>query len=627
MDPLPHPSHPAGNGNRAAGPDRRPDTPRSGLAASGPWRGVPAGPGHPAAGGGRGRGHRPAAPMRCRPPRCTPWGSRPATAGGRPPPSRWWPTGRPSTACSGSSAAPAAAPKGPATAGCWSAAAPLASIGGNVAHAQPDLVAQAIAAAIPLAVLAMLEGLKGDAGEVTRLTAQAADPRPRGRARPARPAPPGHDRPTHRHHGPPGHRGARRIGSRRPALPAGPSPTDRTHGRGAAAGGLCPAAAGRPALDGPHPGRGRRLWPQQRRQLPATPAPTSCGAHPMSRPSCCCATPPSAMPPAASRSCPCTTHSPTTAASSPSPTTDSCRAPRWATGCSCRDPDCGQVGKHPLGSLVPHGVKEATTNRARVLAWWTRHPQANIGLATGHRFDVLDVDGPTGAQAIRDLRRPSMPWQSSGPLVRTGGGGWHYYLAPTGLGNVRPRDLEQVDWRGRGGYVVAPPSRHASGHPYQWVAGRDLDTPLGPGASCRCWSGCSIARPTDPPRSVAAPDRRRPRTTLWAGGTRPGAGPGRHRPQGPAQPAAVGSPPATSTTWSPPAPSTTTRSTRACCRPPNAAACSPTSPARPTAPWPPAARSAWPTPARPPTAPSPDPTHASPPPPARAGGERTQEGR
>jgi hypothetical protein len=50
----------------------------------------------------------------------------------------------------------------------------LASIGGNVAHAQPDLVARAIAAAIPLAVLAMLEGLKGDAGEVTRLATQAA---------------------------------------------------------------------------------------------------------------------------------------------------------------------------------------------------------------------------------------------------------------------------------------------------------------------------------------------------------------------------------------------------------------------------------------------------------------------
>jgi len=147
-------------------------------------------------------------------------------------------------------------------------------------------------------------------------------------------------------------------------------------------------------------------------------------------------------------------------------------------GCSCRDPGCGQPGKHPLGNLVPHGVKDATCNRARVLAWWTRHPQANIGLATGHRFDVLDVDGPAGEAAIRTLAA-THDLHSSGPLVRTGGGGWHFYLAPTGLGNTRPRDLEHVDWRGRGGYVVAPPSRHASGHPYQWVAGRDLDRPPG----------------------------------------------------------------------------------------------------------------------------------------------------
>jgi hypothetical protein len=146
--------------------------------------------------------------------------------------------------------------------------------------------------------------------------------------------------------------------------------------------------------------------------------------------------------------------------------------------CSCRDPSCGQVGKHPLGSLVPHGVKDATCNRARILAWWTRHPQANIGLATGHRFDVLDVDGPAGAQAIRTLAAEH-GLHSSGPLVRTGGGGWHYYLAPTGLSNVQPQGLEHVDWRGRGGYVVAPPSRHASGHPYQWIPGRTLEVSPG----------------------------------------------------------------------------------------------------------------------------------------------------
>jgi hypothetical protein len=151
--------------------------------------------------------------------------------------------------------------------------------------------------------------------------------------------------------------------------------------------------------------------------------------------------------------------------------------PQVWTGCSCGDRACGQVGKHPLGALVPHGLKEATTNRARVLAWWTRHPLANLGLATGHRFDVLDVDGSEGEQAMRAFAAEH-DLASSGPLVRTGGGGWHYYLAPTGLGNVHPRELEHVDWRGRGGYVVAPPSRHHAGHAYEFVPGRGLDAPL-----------------------------------------------------------------------------------------------------------------------------------------------------
>ena len=102
----------------------------------------------------------------------------------------------------------------------------LASIGGNVAHAQPNLVAQAIAAAIPLAVLAMLEGLKGDAGEVTRLTHATDLDRAAGPGQPGQ-LPEGTT--------------VRRTdtravlddagavnGSRRPTLSAGPSPTDRS---------------------------------------------------------------------------------------------------------------------------------------------------------------------------------------------------------------------------------------------------------------------------------------------------------------------------------------------------------------------------------------------------------------
>jgi hypothetical protein len=181
--------------------------------------------------------------------------------------------------------------------------------------------------------------------------------------------------------------------------------------------------------------------------------------------------------------------------------------PAVGTGCSCRDPSCGQPGKHPLGSLVPHGLKEATTNRARVLAWWTRHPQANIGLATGYRFDVLDVDGPAGERAIGQLAA-AHGLASSGPLVRTGGGGWHFYLAPTGLGNAQPRGLAHVDWRGRGGYVVAPPSRHASGYPYQWLAGRELDTPPGPVPSVLLerLQPRQLQRPTGPDQLPTAAD-------------------------------------------------------------------------------------------------------------------------
>jgi hypothetical protein len=152
--------------------------------------------------------------------------------------------------------------------------------------------------------------------------------------------------------------------------------------------------------------------------------------------------------------------------------------PGRPAGCSCRDLGCGQVAKHPLGALVPHGLLEATTNRARVLAWWTRIPQANIGLVCGQRFDVLDLDGPDALAALRTFAdRHGVALPVGGPVARTGRlvAGWHYYLAPAGLGR-RSGVLDRVDYQGRGAYVVAPPSRHASGHPYRWVRG--LDHPL-----------------------------------------------------------------------------------------------------------------------------------------------------
>jgi hypothetical protein len=136
--------------------------------------------------------------------------------------------------------------------------------------------------------------------------------------------------------------------------------------------------------------------------------------------------------------------------------------------CSCpRGPSCDRPAKHPL---LRHGVKEATIDPDHIGRWWHRWPQANVGLATGIYFDALDIDGPGGQAALRQLQEAA-DLRLRGPLVATGGGGWHYWFAPTGLGNRPPRGLAHVDWRGRGGCVLAPPSRHASGQPYRWLVG------------------------------------------------------------------------------------------------------------------------------------------------------------
>jgi hypothetical protein len=138
--------------------------------------------------------------------------------------------------------------------------------------------------------------------------------------------------------------------------------------------------------------------------------------------------------------------------------------------CSCpRGPSCDRPAKHPL---VRHGVKQATTAPDRIGRWWHRWPQANVGLATGIIFDALDVDGAAGLAALGELQEAA-GLRLPGPLVATGGGGWHAWFAPTGLGNRPPHGLGHVDWRGKGGCVLAPPSRHISGQTYRWL--RTLD--------------------------------------------------------------------------------------------------------------------------------------------------------
>lgn len=160
----------------------------------------------------------------------------------------------------------------------------------------------------------------------------------------------------------------------------------------------------------------------------------------------------------------------------------------WITNgvCACNDKaDCGSPGKHPR---VTRGWTEATTDGARILSWWDRWPWANIGLPTGsNRLGVIDVDpGKGGDDTLATLVR----WCESRGVdlmathtVRTGSGGLHLYFRDT-LGHVKTASKSfgapGVDTRGRGGYVVAPPSLHASGERY---------TVLGNGYRLATWPG------------------------------------------------------------------------------------------------------------------------------------------
>ncbi|MST32422.1 DNA primase [Acidimicrobiaceae bacterium USS-CC1] len=146
-------------------------------------------------------------------------------------------------------------------------------------------------------------------------------------------------------------------------------------------------------------------------------------------------------------------------------------------------------GKRPLGRLAPKGLHDATADAEQVERWWRQEPKANIGLPTGHAFDVLDVDSPDALERLGE-HLPLAEDPTADPFIvgpqAASPRGWHAYIAPTGLGNtVNVGGVAGVDWRGRGGYVVAPGSAKADGGAWTWLCGADdleygLDAPILP---------------------------------------------------------------------------------------------------------------------------------------------------
>ncbi|MEU2200597.1 bifunctional DNA primase/polymerase [Isoptericola sp. NPDC019482] len=122
---------------------------------------------------------------------------------------------------------------------------------------------------------------------------------------------------------------------------------------------------------------------------------------------------------------------------------------------------CLPTAKAPL---TQRGFLDATTDPEQVASWWWRRPDANVGIPTGAAsgFDVVDIDlkaGASGFPAFERARRAGLV-SGWGLVVRTPSGGIHAYFAHTPDSEQRSWQSPgaHVDFRGDGGYVVAPPS-------------------------------------------------------------------------------------------------------------------------------------------------------------------------
>jgi archaellum biogenesis ATPase FlaH len=111
---------------------------------------------------------------------------------------------------------------------------------------------------------------------------------------------------------------------------------------------------------------------------------------------------------------------------------------------------------------------------------WFTSGKNNIGIVTGKISGIAVVD--LDSDAAKDFaQKNGFP---DTPSVRTGKGCHLYYKYPDDVEvrNFQKRDdLPDIDLRGDGGYVVAPPSIHSSGSVYKWIDSKGLDDlPLSP---------------------------------------------------------------------------------------------------------------------------------------------------
>lgn len=121
---------------------------------------------------------------------------------------------------------------------------------------------------------------------------------------------------------------------------------------------------------------------------------------------------------------------------------------------------CQVRGERAKRPYIKGGFTSASTDPAQLKAWWSQFRGAAIGIPTGIKWDVLDVDVKNEADGRVHLTRLTELGLLNGcqRVIRTPSGGFHlYFNASPGLRNKARTEIG-LDVRSHGGYVLAPPS-------------------------------------------------------------------------------------------------------------------------------------------------------------------------
>lgn len=139
------------------------------------------------------------------------------------------------------------------------------------------------------------------------------------------------------------------------------------------------------------------------------------------------------------------------------------------------------MGKHPA---ISGWNVAATTDPSIIQNWWHENNQYNLGVfCQGSGFFVIDIDPRSGGDESF-ARFESMTQGALPPTVEAITGSYKinnreirgrhlYYRADQAealVGNLKEQGFPGIDIK-HNGYVLVPPSRHVSGHKYEWKAG------------------------------------------------------------------------------------------------------------------------------------------------------------